>query len=68
MVNPHAFGVQGSESPEAQAFVVLMHAAWKDWVKEGSKGASGAGRVRMGLDGAGWVLVLAVGGVVGLLL
>jgi len=68
VVNPHAFGVQGSESPEAQAFVVLMHAAWKEWVKEGSRGASGAGRVRMGLDGVGWVLVLAVGGVVGLLL
>ena len=67
MVNPHAFGVQGSESPEAQAFVVLMHAAWREWVKEGS-GASGAGRVRMGLDGVGWMVVLAGAGVVGLLL
>ena len=68
MVNPHSFGVQGRESPEAQAFVVLMHAAWKDWVKEGSKDASGAGRVRMGLDGMGLMLVLAGAGVVGLLL
>lgn len=42
VVNPHSYGVQGRESPEGQAFVVEMQAAWRDWVNDGSKGANGA--------------------------
>ncbi|EDR00386.1 uncharacterized protein LACBIDRAFT_144731, partial [Laccaria bicolor S238N-H82] len=43
VVNPLSYRQQGSESPEAQAFVIEMHAAWKDWVAAGSKGANEAG-------------------------
>lgn len=46
VVNPLSYGQAGSESPEGQAFVVEMHAAWKDWVAAGSKGANAAGIVR----------------------
>ena len=30
VVNPHSFGVEGRESPEGQAFVVMMYSAWRD--------------------------------------
>ncbi|OBZ73000.1 hypothetical protein A0H81_07148 [Grifola frondosa] len=36
VVNPESFGSEGSESPEAQAFVIEMYAAWRDWVALGS--------------------------------
>ncbi|KAJ7577833.1 glycoside hydrolase family 105 protein [Mycena floridula] len=39
VVNPNSFGVAGSNSPESEAFVLEMHAAWKDWVADGSKGS-----------------------------
>ncbi|KAF9255369.1 glycoside hydrolase family 105 protein [Marasmius fiardii PR-910] len=42
VVNPHSFGEEGSQSPEGQAFVLEMDAAWKDWVEDGSKGANSA--------------------------
>lgn len=32
MVDPYAYQYQGNESPEAQAFVMLMQAAYRDWV------------------------------------
>ena len=39
VVNPYAYGAQAtSVSPEAQAFVVQMHVAWKHW-----KASSGGG-------------------------
>ncbi|KAG6852328.1 hypothetical protein C0991_000827 [Blastosporella zonata] len=41
VVNPHSYGLQGSQSPEGQAFVVDMQSAWRDWVNAGSKGANG---------------------------
>ncbi|PPQ94912.1 hypothetical protein CVT25_004397 [Psilocybe cyanescens] len=37
VVNPHSFGEQGKESPEAQAFVVQLHAGYREWVTGGSK-------------------------------
>ena len=43
VVNPLSYGQEGSESPEAQAFVIEMHAAWKDWVTAGSNGANATG-------------------------
>lgn len=49
MVNPIDWTTQGSESPEGQAFVVEMTAAWKDWVAIGSPGANGALGFRQGL-------------------
>ncbi|RDB22323.1 hypothetical protein Hypma_010490 [Hypsizygus marmoreus] len=65
VVNPHSYGVQGSESPEGQAFVVEMQAAWRDWVADGSKGANGAGASRwegMGLWAWIWVGVCVFSG------
>ena len=46
MVNPLSIGQEGSKSPEAQAFVIEMHAAWKDWVAASSKGDNAAGIVQ----------------------
>lgn len=51
MVNPESFGAEGSNSPESEAFVLMMHSAWRDWVDAGSIGANGATSVRGGLVG-----------------
>ncbi|KAF5313839.1 hypothetical protein D9619_013072 [Psilocybe cf. subviscida] len=42
VVNPHSYGVQGTQSPEGQAFVVQLHAAHRDWAAAGSPGENGA--------------------------
>ena len=47
VVNPNEYGVQGEHSPEGQAFVVEMYAAWADWTAAGSPGANGAARLRV---------------------
>jgi hypothetical protein len=44
VVNPHSYSVEGSESAEGQAFVVMLYAARRDW----ENGASGA-KARIGL-------------------
>ncbi|KAI0667555.1 Six-hairpin glycosidase-like protein [Trametes maxima] len=57
VVNPNQFGIEGSRSPEGQAFVVEMYAAWRDWVAQGSPGANAAARLQVGgglLRRAGW--------------
>ena len=72
VVNPYSFGREGSRSPEGQAFVVEMYAAWRDWVEAGAPGANAAVGVRVGGGGGagvgvgvgvavvlGWVLALA---------
>lgn len=41
VVNPLSFAASGSKSPESEAFVLMLHAAWKDWVAAGSKGGTG---------------------------
>jgi hypothetical protein len=33
VVNPYSFGEEGQHSPEGQAFVLQLHAAWRDWVQ-----------------------------------
>ncbi|KIJ06485.1 hypothetical protein PAXINDRAFT_182676 [Paxillus involutus ATCC 200175] len=40
VVDPYAYPYQGQYSPEGQAFVISMQAAWRDWVNDGSKGSS----------------------------
>ncbi|KAF9482875.1 hypothetical protein BDN70DRAFT_874465 [Pholiota conissans] len=40
VVNPHSYGLEGNQSAEAQAFVVQLHAAHRDWVLAGSKSAA----------------------------
>ena len=43
VVNPDSFGQEGQNSPEAQAFTLMLAAAYRDWVENGSPGATGAG-------------------------
>ncbi|OCH84943.1 Six-hairpin glycosidase [Obba rivulosa] len=57
--NPDSWTVAGQHSPESQAFVVEMYAAWRDWVDAGAPGANGARAVRVGV--AGVLGSLAVG-------
>lgn len=54
VVNPLNFVAQGTESPEGEAFVLEMQAAWRDWVADGSKGANGGRSLKRGL---GWTEV-----------
>ncbi|TFK46279.1 hypothetical protein OE88DRAFT_1667912 [Heliocybe sulcata] len=42
VVNPYSYGSQGSNSPEGQAFVLEMEAAYRDWTQAGSQGANSA--------------------------
>ena len=37
VVNPLSYSNEGTYSPEGQAFMLLMEAAWRDWVLAGSK-------------------------------
>ncbi|THH32646.1 hypothetical protein EUX98_g1533 [Antrodiella citrinella] len=60
VVNPHQFGIQGSESPEAQAFVVEMQAAWGDWVRAGSPGASSGTQVRASVGSLSLALLAVI--------
>ncbi|KAI0698006.1 hypothetical protein BC835DRAFT_1405518 [Cytidiella melzeri] len=59
VVNPDNIGQQGTQSPEGQAFVVELSAAYSDWVKAGSPGASSASHLGASLM-RWWVIVLAV--------
>ena len=38
VVDPLNIGVEGSNSPEGQAFVLMLQAAWRDWTAAGSPG------------------------------
>ena len=40
VVDPALFGVSGSKSPEAQAFVLMMQAGYQDWAQAGYKGVN----------------------------
>jgi hypothetical protein len=55
VVNPHSYGVEGNQSAEAQAFVIQLHAAHRDWVLAGSKTTSAALPDKMLTFGAMWV-------------
>lgn len=63
VVDPLNVGAEGSHSPEGQAFVLSLQAAWRDWVAAGSPGLTNSalpspGRTRDGVP------VLAVVGLV----
>lgn len=64
-MNPYDYAVEGTDSPEAQAFVIMMEAAYRDWAARNASEASAkskknaAGRSIGG--GGGWVWWL-VGG------
>jgi len=53
VVNPHQFGVEGSNSPEGEAFVLELQAAYNEWVAEGSPGKNAARRTAA----VGWAWV-----------
>lgn len=40
VVDPYSYPDQGQDSPEGQAFIIAMQAAWGDWVADGSQGAN----------------------------
>lgn len=44
VVDPSSFGEVGSKSPEAQAFVLMMQAGYRDWAQAGYKGVSAGTR------------------------
>ena len=44
VVNPVSFGEVGSKSPEAQAFVLMMQAGYRDWAQAGYNGVNGGAR------------------------
>lgn len=46
VVDPYSYPDQGQDSPEGQAFVISMQAAWRDWVADGAKGAKVCIRTR----------------------
>lgn len=60
VVDPYNVGAAGSKSPEGQAFVVMMQAAYSDWAQDGSKGANAS--VRLALP-SGMLFWSMVGGV-----
>ena len=39
VVDPYDFSDQGQTSPEGQAFILAMQAAWRDWAMERSQKA-----------------------------
>ena len=51
VVNPYDYTVQGAQSPEGQAFVLMMQAAWRDWVDDGAKGVGAALSLSWGVMG-----------------
>ncbi|KAF7363457.1 hypothetical protein MSAN_01001500 [Mycena sanguinolenta] len=54
VVNPHSFGVEGSDSPEGEAFVLELQAAYDEWVAVGSPGANAARRTASAATGWAW--------------
>ncbi|TFK62615.1 hypothetical protein BDN72DRAFT_848456 [Pluteus cervinus] len=61
VVNPDSFTQKGSDSPEGQAFVVMMQASWNDWQADGSKGGNGAlGMMDRSKFAGGWGVWIGV--------
>jgi len=65
VVNPVSFGEVGSKSPEAQAFVLMMQAGYRDWAQAGYNGVNGGTRSAPPLSlamslGVGVALVLVL--------
>ncbi|KAF8129060.1 Six-hairpin glycosidase-like protein [Boletus edulis] len=44
VTDPYAYPFQGQDSPEGEAFVISMQAAWRDWAAAGAVGANVAPR------------------------
>lgn len=63
VVDPTSSGQQGSKSPEAEAFVLMMQSGYRDWAQAGYKGINAGGRSAAPLS-----LATSVGVVVALVL
>ena len=50
VVNPVSIGESGSKSPEAEAFVLMMQASYRDWAQAGYKGTSAGSRAEAPLS------------------
>lgn len=59
VVNPDDVGQEGSQSPEGQAFVVQLSAAYRDWLDAGSPGINSANHVNVDVM-RWWAILLAV--------
>ncbi|KAH9828825.1 Six-hairpin glycosidase-like protein [Rhodofomes roseus] len=57
VVDPYNWAAQGGSSPEGQAFVVEMYAAYRDWVEVGAPGINAA--VRLGPGAPVWSVAVA---------
>jgi hypothetical protein len=44
VVDPINFSAPGSQSPESEAFILLLHSAYIDWNSAGAKGANAGTR------------------------
>lgn len=62
VVDPLNYAIEGAQSPEGQAFTLMLQSAWRDWSAAGSPGANVA------LPGARVSLGTVVLGAVGLVL
>ncbi|KAH9013651.1 glycoside hydrolase family 105 protein [Lactarius deliciosus] len=49
VVNPLNFVVKGAQSPEGQAFTLMLESAWRDWSDSKSAAVSPGGRDRAGV-------------------
>ncbi|KAG1824531.1 Six-hairpin glycosidase-like protein [Suillus subaureus] len=65
VVNPYSYDEQGSDSPEGQAFILELQAAWRDWIADGAQGANSAREARPHVLMIEAIVVLQVMTVVG---
>jgi hypothetical protein len=57
--------MQGSHSPEGQAFVLEMQAGYRDWLAAGKKGENAGTRLDIPGGIGVWMLVILVGLAIG---
>ncbi|KAG1856048.1 Six-hairpin glycosidase-like protein [Suillus subalutaceus] len=65
VVNPYSYGEQGSDSPEGQAFILELQAAWRDWAADGAQGTNSAREARPHVLMIGAIVVLRLMIVIG---
>ena len=59
VVNPHSYGLEGNQSAEGQAFILMLHAARRDYMEMGSARAVAAKHRILAVAGPvlGWLLM-----------
>jgi hypothetical protein len=66
VVDPYNYAVEGNDSPEAQAFVIMMQAAYRDWAAMNASQAaaqahSRSAAIRSGSVGWVWLCLITAG-------